>query len=298
MTAIAWRGMSIEEYAAFERSQGVPVLAVHGFYWMRVRPFFYRPLLPFREYPAVSVDYPARALLGGYQVAVPPGEGSNSHMGMLLFREPLAYSLGGLAPSKRKQVRKAAAEFVVRPIDDVDEFKEDGYHVYLSFLDRTNYGYKSDRREKPNFDLWADSVFSAPKILVFGAYRDGKLQGASISRLVEDTVVSSTMFSEGQALIRNVNSLLLHALREAASETPEVRQIFISMASNSGRTSVEEFFLVRGCELVRMPALLRLNPLARLYLRLRMPRRYAALLGTLGDEGDSRPETLDPEARA
>jgi len=291
MSALAWSAMSVEEYASFERSQGERVVETNGFWWRQVRPFFFRPLLPFHECAPGSMHAPARTLLGGYQVAVPPDAEANSHLSMLLFRQPQTYSVDGLPRTKRQQVLHAAREFTVRLLDDVGEFKEQGYPVYLSFVERTGYEYRSDRRQKANFNLWAESVLRVPKNMVFGAYRDGQLQGVSISRLVEDTIVYSTMFSSAEALARNVNSLMLHALREAASATPEVRQIFISIASLSGRTSVEEFFFVRGCELVHLPALLWLNPLARLYLERRMPRQYAGLVGDPGPGEDTTTES-------
>lgn len=294
MTAISWRAMSEEEYAAFERSQGERVVNVRGLRWRQVRPFFYRPLLPFEVSAAGSVHVPLQARLGGYQFAVTPEAAANSHIGMLLFRQTQAYSLDSLQRQKRQQVLHAAKEFVVRAIDDVEEFKRDGHEIYLSFMARTDYAYKSERLRRQHFVSWADSIFRFPKNLTLGAYRDGKLQGASISRLVGDTVVYSTMFSSGEALARNVNSLLLHTLREAASVTPGVRQIFISMASSSGPTSIEQFFLVRGCELVHIPALLRLNPLARLYLEHRMPRQLATLTAVVAPEPASATESSNP----
>jgi hypothetical protein len=284
MSMFSWQRMSLEEYADFERSQGVPVLKVDGFYWRQVRPFFYRPLAFFDAYSADSVRPPVRGLLGGYQFGTAPGGSANSRLNLLVFRGLETYSVGGLPRTKRQQVEHASREFVVRPLIDVDEFKERGYPIYLSFVERSHYTYKAERKEKPHFDAWAESIARFPKNLVLGAYQDDQLQAISISRLVGQTVVYATMFSCGEALSRNVNSLLLHVLREAAAKQ-DVTQLFISVASPTHRTSVEEFFLVRGGEMLSMPAWLHLNPLARAYLRHRAPSQYTSLLGDSSGEG-------------
>ena len=53
LPSISWPTMSIERYAAFEQSLGAKkILRTGDICWIQIRPFFYRPLLPFKKYDA------------------------------------------------------------------------------------------------------------------------------------------------------------------------------------------------------------------------------------------------------
>lgn len=296
MMKITWQKMAMEEYAGFERSQGEKVVKVNEIYWKQLRPFFYRPLLPFREFPAGSVRPPIAGLLGGYQFAVLPQEKENSRLNMLIFQDPRSYTLDTLERHKRKQVISAAKEFTVRPLEDVSEFKEKAHSVYLSFYDRTNYGYKSERRDKKAFARWAELLYQFPKNLILGAFRNSDLHAVSVSKLVEDTVIYSMMFCTNEALRYHVPGFLLHLLREGAAECTDAKQMFVGMYKYRGRTGVDDYYFVRGCQLVSKPAALRLNPLAMLYLRNRMPNEYLKLRGKLETEIESLAAAAKPHS--
>ena len=224
-----WQKMSADELAAFERSQGEEIMQVNGVYWQRIRRFFYRPLLPFREYPASSQSFPPRAPFRGYQCAVPAHEPANSRLNVLLFTDPKSYTLESLERAKRKQVRASAKEFTIRRLEEVKEFSDKAHPVYLSFYERTRYGYKAERRDPRVFARWAESVYRFPQNLVLGAFKDTELHAVSISRLVEDTLVYSMVFCTELALRLNVTSALLHHLREAAAASPDIKQMFVGM---------------------------------------------------------------------
>jgi hypothetical protein len=55
---IPWQSMTVEEFARFRRSLGERVIPANGVFWRQVRPLFYRPLLPYQEYPSKSVSGP------------------------------------------------------------------------------------------------------------------------------------------------------------------------------------------------------------------------------------------------
>lgn len=283
-----WQRMSADEYANFERSQGDRLVKVEGVYWKRMRPCFYRPLLYFREHPAASVRAPWSSLLGAFQHAVPASEAANSCLNMLIFEDPGAYSLQSLSWQRRKQVKLAAKEFTIRPVEDEREFSEKVYPIYLSFYERCQYKFYPERRHKEVFARWADTLYRTPKIVVLGGYRDGQLGGISVTHWVEDTLMYATMFCDTASLKLHLNSLMLHAVRAAAAGNPQIKQIFAGPYKYGEAKGVDDFYLVRGCKLARKPALLRINPLARAALKRCKPREYAKLYGVL--DGAGQPE--------
>ena len=53
--------LSVDEYAAFQQNVGEKLVRLDGFWWRRVRPCFYRPLVPFREFSATLSRLPVTA---------------------------------------------------------------------------------------------------------------------------------------------------------------------------------------------------------------------------------------------
>ncbi|HTX22410.1 MAG TPA: hypothetical protein VMD27_11230 [Candidatus Aquilonibacter sp.] len=302
---ISWKSMSLDEFAAFERSQGHVIIKIRNVHWRRVRHFFYRPMLPFHELSPGMFTAPRGAFWGGIQYAVSPGQKANSFLDLMLFEDTAAYCLDSLERHKKKQVRQAGRHFIIQPIRDLDTFKQKGYPVYLSFYERTHYEYKSERRYEDQFCAWAESIFQFPKVVVLGAFRNRELEAISISKLVENTLIYSTVFCNTESLQFDVTSLLLHSLREAAARHPEVKQIYVGNYKFQGRKGIDEFYFTRGCNLVRKPALLHMNPLTTCLLRIFLPEQYDRLMGNLGNSagptevaaGAISRDSIDPISR-
>src|SRR5205085_2285835 len=144
---------------AFERALDQRIISRDGVHWLRVRPFFYRPLSPFVSFAANSAKPPAGARLGAFQHAVPIGAQSNSHFNLLLFENAQTYSAAAMDYNRRRQIRLAGKEFTVRPISELKEFKERAYDVYLSFVQRTGYQHGSQRQDRDCFCRWAEVLF-------------------------------------------------------------------------------------------------------------------------------------------
>ncbi len=274
-----WQKMSMEEFAAAERSQGVKVVKVNDIYWREVRACLYRPLLPFQELSPDAAVPPRAAWLGGCQYAVPPQASANSFLSVLIFENTKDYALEKLHRDHRREVRQAAKQLTIRPVESADEFKEKAYRAYLSFYGRTHYQYKSERKDRDCFSRYADSLFQFPKIAVLGAYRNAELEAVSISKLVEDTLVYSTVFGNTESLRLHVTSLMLHSIREALAGHEEIKRFYIGMYNFQGRTGVHGFYIYRGCRLIIKPARLQLNPLAEIVLKYCMPKQYEKLYG-------------------
>ncbi|MGB6546693.1 MAG: hypothetical protein WA871_05640 [Candidatus Acidiferrales bacterium] len=269
--------MSHEDFAALERTQGAHIREVDGVYWRRVRPFFYRPLFQFQEFSPSAVRAPAAARLGCYQFAVPNGHAANSHLNLLMFEDAPKYSIASLDQNRKRQVRLGIKALTIREISDPAELKEGGHPAYLSFFERTRYEYKSDRRDKSVFARWVDDQFRFPGNIILGAYRGSELAAVGISQVVGDTLVYSTFFAGDIGLKHCAADLMLHTVREQAAALPCVRQIFAGMYK--GGNGPDSSLVLRGCKIVRKPAILRVNPAAALFLRLCLPGRNAKLLG-------------------
>jgi hypothetical protein len=193
--------------------------------------------------------------------------------------------------NRKRQIKRAASEFIIRPVEDLEEFKTQGYAAYLSFYQRSRYSYGSRRRHQSYFCLWAEDLFEMPKANVLGAYRNGQLRGVSVSFLVEHTLFYATFFCDTPSLKLFLSDLMLHAIREEASHLPGIKQVFAGMYK--GGCGLDDFYLLRGCTLIRKPAFLRTNPISTLILRRYLPQQHAKLLGRMG-RGDG---TLDAPRR-
>ncbi len=299
--ALSWQKLTVAEFAAFERMLEQRVFPAGGTYWKRVRPLFYRPMLPYQEIEPGTAGYPFPSLIGGVQHAVPSEARANSFLNCLLFEDAQSYSLESLDYNRKRQmqaaaeqpetrpgaanfpprlvarVKQAAKQFEIRPVSDVNEFKAAAYPVYLSFFERTQYQYGSRRRDRDYFNRWADNLFQFGRAVVLGGYRKGVLGGVNVSLLVEDTVCYSMVFCDTDSLRHGLSDLILHSVRQAVAESRCARQIFSGLYK--GGNGLDDFYLLRGCRLVKKPARLRLNPLAALVLRNFLPDYHARLMG-------------------
>ncbi len=271
------RKTTLQEYAAMEMAFGQRIINRNSVYWRRVRPFFYRPLLPFVEYSPECVTVPRASFLGGAQHVVPWPEIANSSMNFLMFDDLQRYSSDSLDYNRKRQLRLASKYFVIRPICEVEEFKDKGYKIYLDFLERTHYTYKSERRKQRYFFRWADTLFRFPKVIVLGGYTNTDLVAISVSYLVEDVLIYATFFCTTASLRLHVSDLMLHSIREWAGKSQNIRYIFVG--NYHAEKSTFGFYLLRGCKIVKKPALYQINRLTLFFLKTLMPKEYEQLRG-------------------
>lgn len=289
-----WTSMSLEDFATVVGLLGPRIVRAGDTYWGEVRRFFYRPLLPLREYQPGMISKPWLAALGGAQYAVPAGSGANSCLNWLVFDQTRDYTVTTLDKNRRRQVKLAAKEFVIRPLTDLTEFKRQAHPVYLSFQDRTGYKVGANRRDPAKFAAWAEAVFSIPHVLILGGYRDNLLVGVSLTYRVSSTVFYATFFCNDEALKGYLSDLMLHTVRESAADSPEISHVYAGMFK--GIRGLDDFYLHRGAKLIRQPARLVINPLARLLLKTFLPRQFAQLHGRLTDE-QLQQAGLQPQGR-
>jgi len=278
-----WIAANAEECNAFGQASGQRSVTLNGVPWLRIRPFFYRPLLPFQAFAPGSSPPPPGALLGAFQHAVPSAQGSNSSLNLLIFQDAHHYAASALDYNRRRQIKLSSKAFEVRTITSPAEFKEKAYPVYLSFLERTKYEHASHRRDASQFGRWADCLFKMPKVAILGAFGAGTdtLGAVSLSFLFQETVVYASFFCDTALLKQHISDCMLHFVREAAA-AQDVKRVFVGMRKVGSHASVDEFYLTRGCKVVSQPAFLHVNPFARAFLIACMPKQYERMYGRAG----------------
>jgi hypothetical protein len=251
-------------------------MCVENVWWRRVRPCFYRPLLPFEPYDESSLVSPG-SWPAGFQHVVVDKRNSNSSMSWLVLDRIADYSLDALSHHRRRLIRKAAREFHVKRITDVAELQTSGYAPYLSFYERTRYRYRRDRTSRRHFADWAGMVTSHPKAIVLGGYDNRGLQAVSVSYPVEQTLIYATFFGHTSALKKNLGETMFHELRVAAAQQPAIREIIVR--TYQGGTDHDRYYLIRGCQLLRKPARIVVAPPLLPLLQWFLPNQFARLVG-------------------
>lgn len=266
----------MDEYAQVQAAFGARLTQRNGVYWRQVRPFFHRPLLPTAVVPTPKARV-GGPQIGGYQHLVDRDTPSNSTMNFLVYENPQDYAVEKVGHQRRRQIRLAAKQIEIRPLQSLTELVQQGYPAYLSFYERTGYGYLSERRRRAGFEKWASEVLGHPKTFVLGAYATTGLVAVSVSYWVEDTFVYATLFAGTEALRLGVCELMLHEVRRVAAAHPGIGEIFAR--GYQGGNSKDQYYLLRGATLVRRPARYVINPLAALALRTFSPGALQQLRG-------------------
>lgn len=284
-----WERMTIEEYAAYEKACGGRVVKVGDTWWLEPRRFFFRPLFPLHAVTPQFANYPARAFLGGVLHPVPLEPCSNSYMHIFVFDNPQQYRVENLPLRQRQNVKKSMKYFSARRISDFEEFVEEGSRVYRSFFDRTGYFYKKERLDKAGFAAWARPLFEHKKVVVTGAYQEGRLAAVEVSYLVEDVIIEDVYFSDTDSQVHQVTEFMTHTIREAAAQT-DAR--FIFRGYPSGKLSLDESKLLKGCKVAKLPARFQMNPLVLFVVKSFMKESYQKFVA-ITTLSETRSERVD-----
>ncbi len=274
--------MNVDEFAEAQLTLGEVIVKSATVYWCRVRPFFYRPLLPYKAYELDEIVSPCNYLdksLGGFQHVVTSWEKANSSMNFLILDQLHGYALEKLKHERRRFIKKASRQFEIRPLGDIKEFRDQGYRAYISFYKRTSYSYKAERTQKENFANWVDIIMKS-KALVLGGFGKSGLVAVALLYQVEQTLIYATFFSETEALRKGIGELMFHHIREAAAQRPEIHEIFVR--KYHGGNGMDKYYMLRGCKVVKKPANLHISNRARFILMFCLPKQYEMLSGRSG----------------
>jgi len=210
---------------------------------------------------------------------------ANSHINYFILDDFHRYSLDKKSKKRRKGIRKALRDLEVRQVNDLEEFVTAGHKVYLSFYQRTRYFWKNERTRIDEFRKWAKVILSFPKLLILGAFYQGKMIAAGISYLVEDTIIYATYFSSTEHLVLNASELICHIIRERAVGCDQAKRIYLG---NFGITSGIDFFKLRiDGRAISEPAFFHINPVLCWPLRRFSRKMYRRIVGLDADELES-----------
>jgi hypothetical protein len=273
---IAIQQLPLRDYAELQTRFGVKIVEHNGRFWCRIRPFFYRPLLPFEECDPSTIASPVK-WPSGFQYVVSKGLPANSTMNFLMLDDLQNYSLLHLNHKRRHIIKTAAMKFQVRRLTDPRDLREHGHKVYLSFYLRTRYAYKSDRIKKAVFNKWVDCLFSDARTIVLGGFGPQGLGAIATCYWVNTTLVWSTLICETEALRGKLGELMFHEFRLLAAQQSTIKEIFVR--NYQGGNSLDHYYMLRGCHLVRKPAHLEIPSPVQTLIRWVMPKKYALLNG-------------------
>ena len=276
-----WDSMTVDEFAEYRRGEGMKLAKTDGIWWAEVRPFFFRPLFPFREIKPWSKRYPWKAFLGGFMHVAPSSTETGSWLNFHVYDDLQNYSTDLLSSKRRKVLRHCNKIFSIRPIADPDEFVSTAYPVYKIFYERTNYWYKNDRVLKENFTDWANNLYAFPKVSKNGIYLGNKLSGVETSFRIEDVIFGDNLFADNESLDHDVIDFLVHTVREAAADT-DAKYFFSGLPT--GVTTLDSSKRKRGCKLLSLPAYCKINPVALYLAKLLMKDSYQKLLTVTAQE--------------
>ncbi|MGH9512787.1 MAG: hypothetical protein ACRD2U_11700 [Terriglobales bacterium] len=273
----SWPSMSVDRYAGFEAATGVKVARIGGIWWQQVRPFLFRPLLPFKKYDVEAVKK-GLGRIAVFQSAVEDGQSSNSHLNPVVYEKPQNYDSEKLHRMARRSLKKAFQNSITLSCAaDEEEFSKLAYPVYLSFYKRTRYRFNTSRREREKFGRWAHALFQFPEVIVLCACVGQEFIAFEVACLVGNTLILKTLVTSDRALRLGAPDLLLHCYRSGARDHPQIRLIYDSMLSaNSG---LNNYKVMRGATVLALPAFLNIRPSVLWMIRKASPSVYEKLLG-------------------
>lgn len=271
--------MNIDQYAQLEQQTGIPLIKKGEIYWREVRPFFYRPLLPFDPYPieATSELFPFWNMI---QFPVEEKSRANSALNMIVIDDIQTYSIETLHKDRRRDVRKAIQNGVtIKQIHDAESFIPQAYPVYLSFYGRTQYGHHKDRNERETFANWIRTLIAFEDVYLLGAYLNHELIAILVYCIVDGILVGKSLINSEKAIHSRTPDLLLHYTREEIAQKAKVDLIFTGMVLRE--QGINNFKLWRGAKILSLPAYLKMPSPAKTILKTLKKAEYEFLIGKM-----------------
>jgi hypothetical protein len=287
LCSITWPEMSIHRYAELERGFGANVVRVNHTWWVQIRPFFFRPVLPFQSFDSSMIARTRKR--GVLQHAVANGEVYDSYLNPIIFDDVQNYDPNKLRKNVRGSLKKAlSSDAIVRRIVDEQEFCKKGYAVYASFYERTGYDFGgSKKKSEAEFSKWARLLFQFPELVILGVFLADELVAFELTCVVEETLIIKTVVTSDAALKLDASDLLLHNCRISVIGQENINQIYYGMLSRN--TSLNKFKTMRGGRIHSLPSQTHLRPFVLNWLKRLRPSLHSRICGVPPSEvaGDS-----------
>ena len=271
-----WQMMTMDEYAALEKVTDSSIHSRNGVWWRRVRPFYYRSLLPFVPQKE-TLFLKKGSSLNVYQYPIAFEENADSYFNIVIYFKHDNYRLEDQVKSFRRAVKKAKkAELETRVITDGAAFAEQAHSVYLDSYKRTGFIFRKKWLDPLEFSNYAHALFKHKKLKVLGIYREKQLLSVELSALVDDVVVLKSAVNSDEALKYNASDLVLDYYWTQSSGRSDIRYLYDGYWSTPG---INRFKLKRGAEAIAVPAKLTAKPWMMSSLRLASSNTYKRLKG-------------------
>ena len=264
------KSISIDHYANYELEIGEKIFKYGNIWWRKLREGFYRPILPYLNYNIDSIRVPKWFYIGGYQFSIDDSVRANSRINYFVFKDTSNYTKNNLKYNIRRQINIGNKNLNIHEIDKKD-FLLDGYETYVSFYNRTQYGWKKERLDKNYFENWSDILFSEKNFLRLGAYFQDKLVGIVIVVIVERVAIVMSSFSHTDYLKYYVYDVLLHEIRNIIRSISSIE--FIYYGNYCYNKGLDESKSIRGASLISSPAYCYMNPIVKTCLSI-IPNKY------------------------
>jgi hypothetical protein len=271
--------MNIDEYAQLEQKTGSRLIKKGDIWWRQVRPFFYRPLLPFEsfEYQKIVRCFPSWQII---QFPVKEKSRVNSQLNMIVFDDIQSYQIDTLRKDRRRDIRKAIKNGIsIQRIREPDPFIAQAYPVYQSFYKRTHYSYQKSRNQLQAFGEWVYTQLAFPDVYLLGAYLEEELIAIETVCLVDNALIGKSMINSQKSIPLRAQDLLLHYTREELAQKLNVDLIFTGMIVRD--QGVNNFKLWRGGKIASVPSHLRMPSPVKFLLKRFRKSEYTFLIGEL-----------------
>ena len=274
--------MTLEKFAQLESATGEVVCNLSDTWWYRVRPFFYRPVLPTITIDPQKVKSSFKKIRS-FQHSVDNNHYHNSYLNFIVFDQVQEYDISKISKNCRRKIKRASRNgLTIRPIENLEELTEKGYPLYLIFYNRTKFSYRDDRREKIKFIKWCEELFKFPELSILGAFEGDELVSIDISCLVDDLIVFKEGINSPRGLKLRATDLILHMLRSEASKLENIKCIYVGYVSQN--QNINKYKLQRGAKVVSKPAYLHLHPSLLWTLKRVKENVYSRLVGMSEDQ--------------
>jgi len=274
--------MTIEEYAELERVTGGSVHRIGSMWWQKVRTLFYRPLLPFKTFDPDNVCRES-IRSGVFQHAVKDGASYNSFLNLCMFLHPQEYSLESLNKKARGKITRAERKHLeIVEITQETPLVDSAFKVFVSFHDRTQYSYRSDRVKRAAFVNWYNTLLTFPGPEIHGVLLGEQLISFYVTCLVEDVFVFKSTVNSRKALSLHAADYGLHFQRSRAANEGNIKMLYAGRLLQSD--GINRFKIERGAEILALPAYIHIHPFFLKSIKVLKKETFQRILGLNKEE--------------
>ena len=270
------KSMTEAQAADWWRARGLAVMFHRGRHWKQTRPGFFEPihwlarLSPAEAARPRRLQWGFRATLDG--VAAPM---ANAALALHLLDGLEGYTLERLQSKRRFHVRKAQKLARFETIEDTTLLREQGYEVYRSARERIRSGVLP----KPQYLARLDDPCLGPRgrHLLAGVV-DGRLAAYLTAFAVEGTAYIENVHLASEFMSSSIGSGLIYEFVQQCRAAGAIERIVYGPHVPDA-PALGVFKEGMGFPVQRIPSVMWLAPLVRLYIRRRHAHAYYMITG-------------------